>query len=307
MQKLMILALIGLAAQLVDGSLGMAYGATSASLLLAYGVAPAVASASVHIAELVTTAASGYSHWRFGNVDRSIVRGLIIPGAIGAFGGACFLSSLSGDVVKPYIAGFLFLLGVYVFVRFLFVKQNSVSQKTDPPKRRFLIPLGLVAGFADATGGGGWGPLTTPTLLARKGAQPRKVVGSVDTSEFAIALAATVGFLISLGWSQVSWSWVIALMAGGVIAAPIAAWLVRIIPGPLLGVLVGGLIVITNAKTLIGNFDLVTPLGEGLVYTGLIVIWAVGITFIIWKLVKEKKVTLDGGEAVSMEQKPEER
>ncbi|SFS62766.1 sulfite exporter TauE/SafE family protein [Marininema halotolerans] len=306
MRKLLVLALIGLAAQLVDGSLGMAYGVTSTSLLLAYGIAPAVASASVHIAELVTTAASGYSHWRFGNVDKSIVRGLILPGSIGAFGGACFLSSLSSSAVRPYIAAFLFLLGLYVFVRFLFIRPQKNTQKAKSPRRRFLIPLGVIAGFADATGGGGWGPLTTPTLLARKGAQPRTVVGSVDTSEFAIALAASLGFLISLGWSQVSWTWVIALMAGGVIAAPIAAWLVKIIPASLLGVLVGGLILVTNAKTLMSSFDLTTPIGEGIVYTGLIAMWAVGITFILWKLLRERNSGAGGNEAVSMHKKSDQ-
>src|SRR3954471_3340417 len=120
MRRLVVLALIGLAAQLVDGSLGMAYGVTSTSLLLMFGIAPAVASASVHMAEVVTTAASGVSHIRFGNVDKSVVYKLIIPGSIGAFIGACFLGSIPGDIVKPYVSIFLFILGVYVIYRFLF-------------------------------------------------------------------------------------------------------------------------------------------------------------------------------------------
>src|SRR5690606_21595927 len=165
-KKLIVFALIGFAAQLVDGSLGMAYGVTSTSLLLLFGIAPAVASASVHMAEVVTTAASGLSHLKFGNVDKTVVMRLIIPGSIGAFTGACFLSNLPGERAKPYIAAFLFVLGIYVMSRFLFGKENRVKSGKKPPTR-LLIPLGLVAGFADSTGGGGWGPLSTPVLLSR--------------------------------------------------------------------------------------------------------------------------------------------
>jgi uncharacterized membrane protein YfcA len=129
LRRLVVLALIGLAAQLVDGSLGMAYGVTSTSLLLMFGIAPAVASASVHMAEVVTTAASGVSHIRFGNVDKNVVYKLIIPGSIGAFLGACFLGSIPGHIVKPYVSFFLLLLGVYVIYRFLF-KFNSVKQSS---------------------------------------------------------------------------------------------------------------------------------------------------------------------------------
>ncbi|MFC4077692.1 sulfite exporter TauE/SafE family protein [Salinithrix halophila] len=250
MQRLLVLALIGFVAQLIDGSLGMAYGVTSTSLLLVFGIAPAVASASVHMAEVVTTAASGISHWKFNNVDRTMVKRLMVPGSIGAFLGACFLSSLPGEIVKPYIASFLFLLGFYVLFRFLYSRPGKGSTQEGPPGK-WTIPLGLFAGFADSTGGGGWGPLTTPILLSRKGMEARKVIGSVDTSEFAIAVSATLGFLISLGWQELNWTWVGVLMLGGIVAAPIAAWFVRIIPSYILGVLVGGLILITNAKTLL--------------------------------------------------------
>ncbi len=248
MQKLIVFAIIGFFAQLIDGALGMAYGVTSTSLLLMFGIAPAVASASVHLAEVVTTAASGFSHARFGNVDKYTVSRLTLPGAIGAFVGACFLSNLPGDVIKPYISLFLFSLGVYILLRFIIQKQIVTSNTRMSSKQ--LIPLGLFAGFIDSTGGGGWGPITTPVLLAR-GNEARKVIGSVDTSEFPVALAATIGFFISLGWEQVSWIWVFALMLGGIIAAPIAAWLVRIVPSHLLGVLVGGLIIFTNIRTLL--------------------------------------------------------
>ncbi|WP_340371467.1 sulfite exporter TauE/SafE family protein [Peribacillus sp. FSL E2-0218] len=250
MRKLIVFAFIGFLAQLIDGSLGMAYGVTSTSLLLTFGIAPAVASASVHLAEVVTTAASGVSHLKFGNVDRQALFKLIIPGSIGAFAGACFLSQLPGEVIKPYISLFLLILGVFVLFRFLRTTKTSEKKSINLSRKKSVL-LGLVAGFADATGGGGWGPITTPVLLSQKGVPARKVVGTVDTSEFAIAVSATLGFLIALGWQDVNWFWVISLMAGGIIAAPIAAWIVTKLPSHLLGVLVGGFIVLTNARTLI--------------------------------------------------------
>ncbi|MFS0604983.1 sulfite exporter TauE/SafE family protein [Peribacillus frigoritolerans] len=254
MRKLIVFAFIGFLAQLIDGSLGMAYGVTSTSLLLTFGIAPAVASASVHLSEVVTTAASGISHMKFGNVDRQALLKLIIPGSIGAFAGACFLSNLPGNAVRPYISIFLLILGVYVLFRFLILSKTRSERKSINISRKKSIVLGLIAGFADATGGGGWGPITTPVLLSQKGVPARKVVGTVDTSEFAIAVSATLGFLIALGWQEVNWFWVIALMVGGIIAAPIAAWIVTKLPSYLLGVLVGGFIILTNTRTLIDTW-----------------------------------------------------
>lgn len=250
MQKLIVLALIGLLAQLVDGALGMAYGVTSTSLLLLFGLSPAAASASVHLAEVVTTAASGLSHWRFGNIDRHVVRTLVLPGSIGAFGGAYFLASVSGETIKPFVSAFLLALGAYILLRFLVARPGFRPKRGRVP-RRFLAPLGLFAGFADAVGGGGWGPITTPALMMRRDLEPRRVIGSVDTSEFAIALSATVGFALSMGFEPVHWLWVGALVLGGIIAAPIAAWLVKVMPSHVLGVLVGGVILLTNMRTLL--------------------------------------------------------
>ncbi|MFS0670276.1 sulfite exporter TauE/SafE family protein [Peribacillus frigoritolerans] len=280
MKKLIIFAFIGFLAQLIDGSLGMAYGVTSTSLLLTFGIAPAVASASVHLSEVVTTAASGISHMKFGNVDRQALLKLIIPGSIGAFAGACFLSNLPGNVVKPYISIFLLILGVYVLFRFLNISNTRTEMKSINISRKKSIVLGLIAGFADATGGGGWGPITTPVLLSQKGVPARKVVGTVDTSEFAIAVSATLGFLIALGWQEVNWFWVIALMAGGIIAAPIAAWIVTKLPSYLLGVLVGGFIILTNARTLINTWTF--PDHWSLVIYMLILIgWTVSLVYAI--------------------------
>ncbi|MBM7551337.1 sulfite exporter TauE/SafE family protein [Thalassobacillus pellis] len=257
MRKLVIFALVGFFAQLIDGALGMSFGLSSSSLLIAYGLAPAVVSSSIHMSEIATTAVSGISHYKFGNLDKTLVLPLVVPGAISAFLGAAFLSSLPGEVIKPFISVFLLLLGIYIVVRFLSLRSTPESSKRSPLKKRFLYPLGAVAGFFDAVGGGGWGPINTPILLSQKGATPRKVIGTVDTSEFAITISATLGFLLFLGWEQFSWIWVLAFMIGGVIAAPIAAWLVRIVPSFILGVLAGGFIILTNVRTLLttGNIS----------------------------------------------------
>lgn len=280
MKKLFIFAIIGFLAQLIDGSLGMAYGVTSSSLLLTFGMAPAIASASIHLSEVVTTAASGISHMKFGNVDRQALFKLIIPGSIGAFIGACFLSNVPEDIVKPYISLFLLMLGIYVVIRFVFKDKKSSDKKKLNLSTKQAIPLGLIAGFADATGGGGWGPLTTPILLSKNSNSARKVIGTVDTSEFAIAISATLGFLISLGWQDVNWLWVIALMLGGIIAAPIAAWLVKIMPSFLLGVLVGGFIILTNVWTLFKVWP-INNIGEIFTYIGIVTCWIVAIIFTI--------------------------
>ena len=229
MQTLLLLAVVGFAAQLVDGALGMAYGVTSTTLLLVIGASPAAASASVHLAEIGTTLASGLSHWRFGNVDWKVVVKVGIPGAIGAFLGATLLSNLSSEAARPLMSGILLALGLYVLLRFTFraLPKPDVSR---PLRLPFLAPLGLFGGFIDATGGGGWGPVGTPALLASGRMEPRKVIGTIDTSEFLVSISASVGFFIGLGSQGFDLGWVLALLVGGLIAAPVAAWLVRIMP-----------------------------------------------------------------------------
>jgi uncharacterized protein len=278
LKKLIIFSVIGFFAQLVDGSLGMGFGATSSSLLLMFGVAPAAASASIHMAEIATTAASGASHLWFKNVDKRILWKLTIPGAISAFIGAAFLSSLPGDKIKPFISVFLIFLGLYILIRFLFFNHLSSKNQGSTFSSKFLTPLGMVGGFFDAVGGGGWGPITAPVLIARNGISPKKVIGTVDTSEFAIAVSATFGFILFLGVDQYQWQWVIAFMIGGVIAAPIAAWLVRIVPSYLLGVLVGGFIILTNSMTIIKTVALPVSLAT-LAYGLIIGIWTFAILF----------------------------
>jgi uncharacterized membrane protein YfcA len=250
MLQLVLLALVGLGAQLVDGTLGMAYGVTSTTLLLAIGTNPATASATVHLAEIGTTLVSGVSHWKFGNVDWRVVAKIGVPGAVGAFAGATFLSWLSTEIAAPVMALVLLTLGLYVLGRFTFLGLPT-GHLGKPLRKRFLSPLGLVAGFVDATGGGGWGPVGTPAILASGRLEPRKVIGSVDTSEFLVAVAASLGFLVGLGTQGVDAAWAGALLAGGVIAAPLAAWLVRHVPPRILGSLAGGAIVLTNTRALL--------------------------------------------------------
>jgi uncharacterized membrane protein YfcA len=237
-------------AQLIDGSLGMAYGVTSSTLLLAAGVAPAAASAAVHFSELGTTLVSGYSHHKLGNVDWRTVSILAGPGAVGAFAGATFLSSIPGDVAKPWVGAILLALGLYVTYRFLVLR----GERPTFPGRlssRFLAPLGLVGGAMDAIGGGGWGPVGTTSLLSSGRLEPRKAIGSIDTSEFLVAVGGSLGFLLALGSSGIDWQIAAALLVGGVVAAPFAAWLVKHLPAAVLGVAAGGIIVVTNAQTVL--------------------------------------------------------
>jgi uncharacterized membrane protein YfcA len=256
MRKLVLFGMVGVLAQLIDGALGMAYGLTSTTLLVAVGTVPATASATVHLAELGTTAVSGVSHWRFGNVDWRTVRLMTFPGGVGAFAGAVVLSSLDGETAKPWVAGILLVLGVYVLFRFLGTAGGPRPGAGRPLPSVLLAPLGLGAGFLDAVGGGGWGPVGTPTLLASGRLEPRKVVGSVDTGEFLVALGASVGFLVSLSWRQVPLGLVLLLLAGGLVAAPLAAWLVRRLAPRRLGVIVGAAILLTNFRTLASTFGL---------------------------------------------------
>jgi len=223
--SLLLIALAGFGASFVDGALGMGFGVTSSTLLIAVGLTPALASASVHLAKLGTAAASGAAHYRFGNVDWAGVRRIGIPGAMGAFVGATVLSNISAKAALPFTGTLLFVLGIYIVIRF--VRGRAPRRKPGVPGLRLMVPLGLIGGFVDATGGGGWGPVTTPTLMADGRLTPARVIGTVNTAEFIVALAASLGFLVGLGTAGIDLGIVVALLIGGVIAAPIAAYVVR--------------------------------------------------------------------------------
>ena len=279
MRNLIVLGFVGMVAQLIDGSLGMAYGVTSSTLLLAAGIAPAAASAAVHFSEIGTTLVSGFSHHKLGNVDWRTVSIIAVPGGIGAFAGATFLSSIPGDLAKPWVAALLLTLGVYVIWRFLALGGRR-------PRFRgklsafFLAPLGVVAGLMDAIGGGGWGPVGTTSLLSSGRLEPRKVVGSIDTAEFVVAIGGSLGFLLALGSQGINFGYAGALLVGGVIAAPLAAWLVKHLPARVLGVAAGGLIVLTNSKTMVesmgGSASVVIVVASVLLVSWIaLIVWAV--------------------------------
>ncbi|GAA2076215.1 sulfite exporter TauE/SafE family protein [Actinomadura alba] len=279
MRTLVLLGLVGFAAQLVDGSLGMAYGVTSTTLLLTIGTNAAATSATVHLAEIGTTLASGVAHWRFDNIDWKVVTRIGIPGAIGAFAGATFLSNLSTDSAAPVMSLILLTLGVYILVRFT-TSGLPRDRMGKPLRKRFLAPLGLLAGFVDATGGGGWGPVGTPAILASGRLAPRKVIGSIDASEFLVAIAASAGFIVGIGSENIDFTWVGVLLIGGMIAAPIAAWLVRHIPPRILGSSVGGVIILTNARTLLRSDWVDAPGGvRAFAYTAIAIIWAAAFAY----------------------------
>ncbi|ALV35891.1 sulfite exporter TauE/SafE family protein [Streptomyces sp. CdTB01] len=277
MRTLILLALAGLGAQLVDGSLGMAHGVISTVLLLALGTTPAAASAVVHLAQIGTGLVSGASHARFGNVDRQVVTRIGVPGAVGAFAGATVLSHLSTALAEPVTAVILLVLGLFVTWRFTVrgVPRGSAGR---PLGKRFLVPVGLAAGFLGATGGGGWGLIGTPALLASGRPEPRKVVGSVDASKALVAVAASLGFLFSLGSHGVNWSWVLAFLAGGTVIAPVAARLARFVAPRVLGSTVGGLIVVLNARTLLTDPFHVPGTVRAVVYVVLGGLWAAALT-----------------------------
>lgn len=236
---------IGFIAQMIDGALGMAYGISASSLLLGVGVPPAVVSSTVHAAECFTTGASAISHRAFGNINKALFLGLLIPGVLGAFIGAYILTMIPGDLVKPYIAGYLLLMGIILIVK---------AFRAFPPRdvTTHLKPLAFFGAFVDAIGGGGWGPIVGSTLLAR-GSPFRQTVGTVNTVEFFVTLSASLGFLIGIGLSH--WNVILGLALGGVVAAPLGAWVCKKVPHRPLLVLVGLVVIGLSIRTLVLTFS----------------------------------------------------
>ena len=241
MVKLLLLALVGVGAQLVDGGLGMAYGVTSTSFLLSVGVPPAAASASVHLAEVFTTGFSGLSHWKLGNVNKALFKRLVIPGIIGSVLGAYVVTSIDGKVLRPYISGYLLLMGLYILLKAF----RNITIATEPPK--YIAPLGLTGGFVDAVGGGGWGPVVTTSLIST-GQEPRRTIGSVNAAEFFVAVASGVSFAVLGGFTV--WMTIAGLIFGGFFAAPLAAVLTRYAPTKVLMTIVGVLITVLSLYNL---------------------------------------------------------
>jgi uncharacterized membrane protein YfcA len=240
---IVVVVLVVVIAHLLDGALGMAYGLSSYSFLLSIGIPPAAASASVHMAECVTTAVSGASHWKLGTIDKVLIRRLLIPGVLGGVAGAYLLTSIEGKAIKPYISAYLLIMGIVILVKA--VRKNHVHKQVST----HLIPLGLVGGFFDAIGGGGWGPIVTTTLVAR-GNAPRYAIGSVNFSEFFVTVAQSVTFLLTLGMLT-TWKIIVGLLVGGIIAAPLAAVAAKKVPTRILMTMVGILIIILSLRTIL--------------------------------------------------------
>ena len=229
---------VGFAAQLVDGALGMAFGVISNTLLVAVlGVPPAQASQRVHIVECFTTAMSGISHLLHRNIDGKLFLRLVVPGMIGGFMGAYLLSNLDASVVKPFVLLYLSAIGIYLLIRGIMY----------PPKikeAKFVSPLGLVGGFLDAAGGGGWGPVVTSNLLIQ-GADPRKVVGTVNSAEFFLTITVSATFIWHLGAAQLFGA-TLGLLVGGIAAAPIGAWAAKHFPAKQMLIMVGIVLTLTS-------------------------------------------------------------
>ncbi len=236
---------VGFIAQAIDGALGMAYGITSTTFLLAAGVSPAVASASVHIAEVFTTGASGISHVKLGNVNKSLFLRLLLPGITGAVLGAVLLSSIDGKILKPYISIYLLIMGIYIISKIF----RKVKQATHKP--RHVAKLALFGGFVDSAGGGGWGPVVTTTLVG-SGHDPRATIGTVNFAEFFLTFASAITFSILVGDGP--WPIVAGLVLGGLFAAPFAALLCRKLHARTLLVLVGILISAVSIFNLYKSF-----------------------------------------------------
>jgi hypothetical protein len=247
-----LFAIAGSVAQLIDGALGMGFGLTSSTLLLTLGASAAVASAAVHAAEIGTTLVSGASHWHAENIDKDVLVRLAIPGGIGALLGATFLSSIDLSSSKIFISTLLLFLGFLLLYRNLF--QTAPPQPGEPNSNpRFLTFLGFSGGFVDAAGGGGWGPVVTPTLMTTTNMTPRKIIGTVSAAEFIVAVSASVGFLLNINKLDINWSIVGGLALGGCLMAPIAARIVSKLPRKQLAILVGVAVIVINGYRIIAG------------------------------------------------------
>lgn len=239
---LLLFVAVGFAAQMVDGAIGMAYGVISSSVLLSLGVPPATTSACVHAAETFTTAASGASHWRFGNVDRKLLLRLALPGMVGGAIGAYLLTNLPGEKIKPFISAYLLLIGLLIVWKAL---SQRVSEGTQPSR---VAPLGFIGGLLDSIGGGGWGPIVTSSLIGQ-GTTPRYAIGSVNLAEFFVTFTISATFVATIGLEL--WPIIAGLIIGGVVAAPFAAYATKMLPDKVLMIIVGCVVAILSLRNIV--------------------------------------------------------
>jgi uncharacterized membrane protein YfcA len=295
MRNLIVLGFVGLFAQLVDGSLGMAYGVTSSTMLLAAGqMQPRMVIGTVSASEFLVSLGASVG-FLIGLGAQAIawdaVAVLLLGGVVAAPVAAWLVRKIDHRSLGVVVAGMILVtnaervlgLGVYVIWRFLVLGGRRPTFSGSLSKR-FLAPLGLFAGAMDAIGGGGWGPVGTTSLLSSGRLEPRKVVGSIDTSEFVVAVGGSLGFLFALGSQGINLEYAAALFVGGAIAAPFAAWLVRHLPARVLGVAAGGLIVLTNSQTILGAVGL-TGWGLGIAAIVVAIVW---VSLIVWAVRQER-------------------
>ncbi|HEY0147630.1 MAG TPA: sulfite exporter TauE/SafE family protein [Allosphingosinicella sp.] len=228
---------IGFAAQMIDGALGMAFGVISTTLLVGMGVPPAAASAGVHTVESFTTGVSGISHAIQRNIDWRLFARIVVPGIIGGVAGAYVLTQIDAATARPLVLGYLALIGVYLIWR-------GATHKHVERRPKVVEPLGLIGGFLDAAGGGGWGPVVTSNLLVQ-GANPRKVIGTVNTAEFFVTVTISATFIFALGWEAFTVA-TVGLLIGGVVAAPLGAFMAKKAAPDLLLTLVGIVLTVTS-------------------------------------------------------------
>ena len=249
-EEVVVFGCIGFAAQAIDGALGMAYGVTATTMLLGLGVAPPIASASVHTAEVFTTAVSGTAHWQLGNVDVALLRRLAFAGIVGGATGAYLSTVLPGSVIRPFVSLYLLAMGIVIVWRAIGRFGNDCSTAAPISTPRRLIPLGVVGGLLDAIGGGGWGAMVTSTLIGWR-VMPRLAIGSANLAEFFVTIVVTATFVATIGLEL--WPIIAGLVAGGVLAAPFAAFMTRRLPERPLMFLVGTVIVLLSIRGLLQN------------------------------------------------------
>jgi len=239
MDELLLFVAVGFAAQLIDGAIGMAYGLTAMTVLLNFGIPPAIASASIHAAEVFTTGASGLSHWLFGNVERYTMWRLAVAGVLGGVAGAYLLVLSPTGIIRIGVSLYLFAMGCVILWKAFRKPTGQMA-----PYRHTSV-LGLSGGFLDAIGGGGWGPVVTSTLIGR-GMTPRLAIGSSNAAEFFVATAVSVTFIATIGLEL--WPVIAGLIVGGVLAAPFAAYATRRLPDRPLMILVGVVIMLLSCR-----------------------------------------------------------
>jgi len=244
--RFFLFVLGGFIAQMIDGSLGMAYGVSASTFLMSFGVSPAAASASIHASEIFTSGVSGLSHLKFQNVNKRLFKKLLIPGVLGAITGAYILSSFEeyNFIVKPIVATYTLILGVIIIIKARNIQPKKRKTKNVPALAGF-------GGFMDSIGGGGWGPIVATTLIAR-GRNPRYTIGSVNLAEFFVSFASSVTFFLSIGIGY--FDIIVGLILGGIIAAPIAAHLVRRLPVKKMLIVVGIVVIIVSIRLIVQSF-----------------------------------------------------